>query len=122
MTEKVAENGALICKVCDTKVIISEELAKNIIIGDCHEDKKKFLLLSQLSAGQKAVIADFYEENDACARLEEMGVTPGEKIEVVRRAKARRSKLYYVREKAVRDIRRKMKSVTQTKEVEETEE
>ncbi len=35
------------------------------------------------------------------------------KIEVVKKARARRSKLYYVRTKAVRDIRRKMKSVTQ---------
>ncbi len=35
-----------------------------------------------------------------------------DKIEVVKKARARRSKLYYVREKAVRDIRRKMKSVT----------
>ena len=31
-------------------------------------------------------------------------------IEVVKRARTRRSKLYYVREKAVRDVRRKMKS------------
>jgi len=34
-----------------------------------------------------------------------------ESIEVTKHSKARRSKLYYVREKAVRDIRRKMKSV-----------
>ncbi|MGE0266972.1 MAG: ferrous iron transport protein A [Candidatus Omnitrophota bacterium] len=87
--EKINENGALICKVCDTKVIISEELARNIIIGDCREDQdsmKKIVLLSQLAAGQQAVISDFVEENDTCARLEEMGVTPGEKIEVVRYA------------------------------------
>ncbi len=32
-------------------------------------------------------------------------------IEVTKRSGARRSKLYYVREKAVRDIRKKMKSV-----------
>ena len=32
-------------------------------------------------------------------------------IEVIKRSGARRSKLYYVREKAVRDIRKKMKSV-----------
>ncbi|MBP9855108.1 MAG: ferrous iron transport protein A [Candidatus Omnitrophica bacterium] len=82
--EKITENGALICKVCDTKVIISEELARNIII--CNDSEKKSVLLSQLVAGQKAVIADFFEESDACARLEEMGVTPGEKIEVVRYA------------------------------------
>lgn len=34
-----------------------------------------------------------------------------DKIEVVKKARARRSKLYYVREKAVRDVRRKMKRV-----------
>ena len=32
-------------------------------------------------------------------------------IEIVKKSGARRSKLYYVREKAVRDIRKKMKSV-----------
>jgi len=32
-------------------------------------------------------------------------------IEVIKRSGARRSKLYYVREKAVRDVRKKMKSV-----------
>lgn len=31
---KLADSGALICKVCDTKVIISEELAKKIIVKD----------------------------------------------------------------------------------------
>lgn len=34
-----------------------------------------------------------------------------DKIEIVRKAKVRRSKLYYVREKAAKEIRRKMKSV-----------
>lgn len=32
-------------------------------------------------------------------------------IEVTKHSRARRSKIYYVREKAVRDVRRKMKSV-----------
>jgi large subunit ribosomal protein L19 len=32
-----------------------------------------------------------------------------DKIELVKRSTVRRSKLYYVREKAVRDVRRKMK-------------
>jgi len=40
-------------------------------------------------------------------------------IEIVKRSGARRSKLYYVREKAVRDIRKKMKSVRVAQEVEE---
>lgn len=33
-----------------------------------------------------------------------------DKIEIVKKTRARRSKLYYIREKAVRDIRRKMKT------------
>lgn len=33
-----------------------------------------------------------------------------DKIEIVKRARARRSKLYYVRTKAVKDVRRKMRS------------
>jgi large subunit ribosomal protein L19 len=34
-----------------------------------------------------------------------------DKIEVVKRSNARRSKLYYVREKAAKEIRRKMKNI-----------
>ncbi|MEN9338483.1 MAG: hypothetical protein RI945_208 [Candidatus Parcubacteria bacterium] len=35
-----------------------------------------------------------------------------DKIEIVRHAKTRRSKLYYVRDKALRDVRRKLKADT----------
>ncbi len=35
-----------------------------------------------------------------------------DKIEITKRAKARRSKLYYIRTKAVKDVRRKLRSVT----------
>lgn len=35
-----------------------------------------------------------------------------DKIEIVRRARTRRSKLYYVRDKALRDVRRKLKKDT----------
>jgi len=35
-----------------------------------------------------------------------------DKIEITKKARARRSKLYYVRTKAVKDVRRKMRSVT----------
>ena len=42
--------------------------------------------LSELSVGERATITDFIEENDACARLEEMGMTPGEAVEIVRYA------------------------------------
>ncbi len=39
-----------------------------------------------------------------------------DKIEVVKRSRARRSKLYYVRTKAVKDVRRKMKQMVVTSE------
>ncbi len=35
-----------------------------------------------------------------------------DKIEITKRSRARRSKLYYVRTKAVKDVRKKMRSVT----------
>jgi len=35
-----------------------------------------------------------------------------DKIEITKKARARRSKLYYIRTKAVKDVRRKMRSVT----------
>jgi large subunit ribosomal protein L19 len=41
-----------------------------------------------------------------------------DKIELVRKARARRSKLYYIREKAVKDVRRKMRGVVQVFEEE----
>jgi large subunit ribosomal protein L19 len=45
-----------------------------------------------------------------------------DKIEIVKKSRARRSKLYYVRTKAVKDVRRKLRSVTQNEEEEaETE-
>jgi len=40
-----------------------------------------------------------------------------EKIEVVSRSKARRAKLYYIRDKAAREIRKKMKQLSRTEEV-----
>ena len=91
--EKVAQNQALICRVCDSKVIISQGLAKNILVNQ-HDKRsggempssEKVVLLSELSAGQEARIHDFIEENDTCARLEEMGVTPGESVEIIRYA------------------------------------
>ncbi|MFZ3015571.1 MAG: 50S ribosomal protein L19 [Minisyncoccia bacterium] len=41
-----------------------------------------------------------------------------DKIEVTKKARARRSKLYYVRTKAVKDVRRKMRGVATQAEVE----
>ena len=44
------------------------------------------------------------------------------KIEVTKKARARRSKLYYIRTKAVKDVRKKMRSVTNQEEaIEATE-
>lgn len=42
-----------------------------------------------------------------------------DKIEIVRRAKVRRSKLYYVREKAAKEIRRQMRNIIQEKQQKE---
>lgn len=44
-----------------------------------------------------------------------------QKIELLRRSKVRRAKLYYIREKAAKEARRKMKSVAMPEEKEETE-
>ncbi len=41
-----------------------------------------------------------------------------DKIEITKRSRARRSKLYYIRTKAVKDVRSKMRSVTNQEEVE----
>lgn len=41
-----------------------------------------------------------------------------DKIEIVKRANARRSKLYYVRTKAVKDVRKRMRSTVVNEEVE----
>ncbi len=39
-----------------------------------------------------------------------------DKIEVLRRSKTRRSKLYYIRTKAVKEVKKRLKSVTLSKE------
>ena len=46
----------------------------------------KIILLSQLPVGQRGIIEDFTMEGEGYERIEEMGVTPGEQIEVVRYA------------------------------------
>ncbi|OGI95646.1 50S ribosomal protein L19 [Candidatus Nomurabacteria bacterium RIFCSPLOWO2_01_FULL_42_17] len=40
-----------------------------------------------------------------------------DKIEITKKSRARRSKLYYIRTKAVKDVRSKMRSVTNQEEV-----
>jgi len=44
------------------------------------------------------------------------------KIEITKRSRARRSKLYYIRTKAVKDVRSKMRSVTASEEATEATE
>lgn len=44
-----------------------------------------------------------------------------DKIEVVKHSKTRRSKLYFIRTKAVKEVRKRLKSVTLTKEDSKTE-
>lgn len=92
--EKVTGSKALICKVCDHQIVISEELAKNILVESVNQkgnrpmpkSNQKTILLSQLTIGQKGVIADFVEESELCERIEEMGVTPGEEVQIIRYA------------------------------------
>lgn len=45
-----------------------------------------------------------------------------EKMEVVKRSKVRRAKLYHIRKKAAKDIRRQMRNIREVPEVEEIEE
>lgn len=92
--EKIAGDKTLICRVCDTKVVISHGLAKQIIvcenteqeISTMNQDDLKIVLLSELKQSQEGWIHNFTKESDTCARLEEMGVTPGEHVQVIRYA------------------------------------
>lgn len=43
-----------------------------------------------------------------------------EKIEIVKRSKVRRAKLYHIREKAAKEVRRQMRNVRDLPEIEET--
>ena len=91
VVKKVADSGALICQVANTKVVISKRLANNIIVRrldskEIIENKNNFILLSQMSIGQRGVIRDFVCESDDCERIEEMGITPGEAVEIIRYA------------------------------------
>jgi len=44
-----------------------------------------------------------------------------DKIEITKKSRARKSKLYYVRTKAVKDVRRKLRSVSSQREEEEND-
>lgn len=84
---KVSHSGAVIACVNGCKIIISESLAKKIMVEDIKLGGARMeLLLSQLQAGQKGTVLHFVEESDDAERIEEMGLTPGEEIEVVRLA------------------------------------
>ncbi len=91
VVEKIADTGALICKVCDAKVVISKDLGKNIIVKEVceckgHTMEGKNFLLSQMPIGQPGIIKGFTIESDDCERIAEMGLTPGERVEVIRYA------------------------------------
>jgi large subunit ribosomal protein L19 len=44
-----------------------------------------------------------------------------DKIEITKKSRARKSKLYYVRAKAVKDVRRKLRSIVSEEEIEKVE-
>lgn len=90
VVEKAVDSGAIICKVADARVAISKKLAQNIFVEDMGKAGRsmsdELILLSQMSVGQRGVIKDFTADNDDYERIVEMGVTPGEEIEVIRYA------------------------------------
>jgi large subunit ribosomal protein L19 len=45
-----------------------------------------------------------------------------DRIEILKKSKTRRSKLYFIREKAVKEVRKRLKSITLAKEIPETKE
>ncbi len=86
--EKTADNGAIICRVGDAKVVLSKKLAENIIVKEVSPLGKdsKTVLLSEMLVGSHGVVESFVAESDDYERIEEMGLTPGEEVEVVRYA------------------------------------
>lgn len=90
LIDKVVDSGAIICKVAQARVAISKKLAQNIFVQDMGRSSKsvsdEMILLSQMSVGQRGVIRDFTADNEDYERIVEMGVTPGEEIEVIRYA------------------------------------
>lgn len=88
--DKVADSGAIICKVADARVAISKKLAQNISVEDLGKAGRSMsnecILLSQMSVGHRGIIRDFTADNEDYERIVEMGVTPGEEVEVIRYA------------------------------------
>ncbi len=56
----------------------------NIRATTMHDEK--VVLLSQMSAGQRGIIDHCAADGDGAERIEEMGMTPGETVEVIRYA------------------------------------
>lgn len=82
---KVSDSGAVICCVNGSKVVISRSLAKKIMVQDIPlKGAVMEVLLSDLDIGQKGEVLDFVDDSDDSQRIEEMGLTPGQEIEVVR--------------------------------------
>ena len=50
------------------------------------KEKTNLVMLSEMSVGQRGIIDDFSSETDGYERIEEMGVTPGEPVEIIRYA------------------------------------
>ncbi|MDE1920936.1 MAG: ferrous iron transport protein A [Candidatus Omnitrophica bacterium] len=48
------------------------------------KDDKQWMILSKVPVGQKALIVAFSVETDRGERIQEMGLVPGEVVEVVR--------------------------------------
>ncbi|MCA9408983.1 MAG: ferrous iron transport protein A [Candidatus Omnitrophica bacterium] len=48
------------------------------------DSEKNYRLLSNLKVGETGEVVEFVNESALSQRMEEMGITPGEKIEVVR--------------------------------------
>lgn len=51
-----------------------------------NDTAKIFKRLSELALGEEAEVTGFISDSPVSQRIEEMGVTPGEKIEIVRYA------------------------------------
>lgn len=87
---KIADSGAIICKVAQARVAISKKLAQNIFVLDMGKAaqtiSEEWILLSEMSVGQQGIIRDFTADNEDYERIVEMGVTPGEQVEVIRYA------------------------------------
>jgi ferrous iron transport protein A len=90
IVEKTADSGAFICKVGEARVALSRKLGQNILVEDLGKADRivsnEIILLSQMTIGQRGIIRDYTADNNDYERIVEMGVTPGEQVEVIRYA------------------------------------